>query len=324
MTPPVWASNAIRCLAVTAGERLAVVVDEPLVDAGLRVCDAAHELGASVSMSVLPDSTRPIASADAPFVASLSEVDAVLLWLSTTTTSEFGTHRHPIYQRAQTLGVRVAFGAEIDDEILRYEMSADYEAMRVLCAALAARLDGRRHVRVTTPAGTDCTFDLEGRSWLIDDGRIDSPSAFGNLPGGEVYIAPLRTGAEGVCVVDCSIAVEGLGVLPRPVQLTFREGRIVDVSGGSEADAVRRVIEEAGSGADIVAELGIGTNDQARLTGRIITDEKVLGTAHVAFGHNKGSYGGDNEASIHIDGVMADASIWVDGELAIERGALVG
>jgi leucyl aminopeptidase (aminopeptidase T) len=324
VTLPVWAENAVLCLAVASGDRLAVLVDEPLVDVGLRVCDAAYAVGAQASLSVLPDSARPIAMADAPFVASLSEVDAVLLWLSKTTTAEFGTHRHPIYQRAETLGVRVGFGAEIDDDVLRFEMSADYDAMRELCFAMATRLAGRRQLRVTTPAGTDCTFDLEGRSWVIDDGRIDSPGAFGNLPGGEVYIAPLRTGAEGVCVVDCSIAVEGLGILSRPVQLTFREGRVVDVSGGAEADAVRRVIEEAGSGADIVAELGIGTNDQARLTGRIITDEKVLGTAHVAFGHNKGSYGGDNEASIHIDGVMADASIWADGELAIERGALVG
>jgi leucyl aminopeptidase (aminopeptidase T) len=202
-------------------------------------------------------------------------------------------------------------------------MSADYEAMRVLCAAMAARLETGRRARVTTPAGTDCTFDLQGRSWLIDDGRIDSPGAFGNLPAGEVYVAPLRDGAEGVCVIDCSIAVEGLGILEHPIQLTFRQGRIVDIQGGSEADRVRQVIERAGSGADIVAELGIGTNDQARLTGRIITDEKVLGTAHVAFGHNKGSYGGDNEATIHIDGVMADASISVDGELAIERGKLV-
>jgi leucyl aminopeptidase (aminopeptidase T) len=323
VTLPVWAENVVRCLAVAERERLAVLVDEPLVDAGLRICDAAYERGANASMSVLPDSARPIATADAPFVASLSEVDAVLMWLSTTTTAEFGTHRHPIYQRAQALGVRVAFGAEIDEDILRFEMSADYEAMRVLCAAMAARLAEQRHVRVTTPAGTDCTFALEGRSWLIDDGRIDEPGSFGNLPGGEIYIAPLRTGAEGVCVIDCSIAVEGLGILPRPIHLTFREGRIVEVAGGTEADAVRRVIEEAGSGADIVAELGIGTNDQARLTGKIITDEKVLGTAHVAFGHNKGSYGGDNEASIHVDGVMADASIWVDGELAIERGVLV-
>ena len=323
MTLPVWATNVIRCLAVTRDERLAVLVDEPLIDAGLRVCDAANEIGAQVSMSVLPDSSRPIAMADAPFIASLAEVDAVLLWLASTTTAEFGAHRHPIYQRAQTLGTRLAFGAQIDDDILRYEMSADYEAMRVLCAALAARLEGRRHVRVTTPAGTDCTFGIEGRSWLIDDGRIDSPSAFGNLPGGEIYIAPLRTGAEGVCVIDCSIAVEGLGILERPIEITFREGRIVDVAGGPEAEAVREVIARAGSGADIVAELGIGTNDQARLTGKIITDEKVLGTAHVAFGHNKGSYGGDNEATIHVDGVMADASIWVDGTLAFERGALV-
>jgi leucyl aminopeptidase (aminopeptidase T) len=323
VTQPVWAVNAVRCLAVAPGERLAVVVDEPLIEAGLRVCAAANEIGAQVSMSVLPDSSRPIAMEDAPFVASLSEVDAVLLWLAGTTTAEFGTHRHPIYQRAQTLGTRVAFGAEIDDDVLRYEMSADYEAMRMLCAAMAARLETRRHVRVTTPAGTDCTFDLEGRSWLIDDGRIDSPSAFGNLPGGEVYIAPVRTGADGVCVIDCSIAVEGLGILEHPIELTFREGRIVDVAGGFEAERVREVIEQAGSGGDVVAELGIGTNDQARLTGRIITDEKVLGTAHVAFGHNRGSYGGDNEATIHIDGVMADASIWVDGELAIERGRLV-
>ena len=263
MTMPVWAENAVRCLAVAPGERLAVLVDEPLIEAGLRVCDAAYELGATASMSVLPDSARPITTEDAPFVASLSEVDAVLMWLASTTTAEFGTHRHPIYQRAQALGTRVAFGAEIDDEILRYEMSADYDAMRVLCASMAARLEGRRHVRVTTPAGTDCTFDLEGRGWLIDDGRIDSPGSFGNLPGGEVYVAPVRTGAEGVCVIDCSIAVEGLGILPRPIQLTFREGRIVDVAGGGEADAVRRVIEEAGSGADVVAELGIGTNDQA-------------------------------------------------------------
>ena len=55
----------------------------------------------------------------------------------------------------------------------------------------------------------------------------------------------------------------------------------------------------------------------------IITDEKVLGTAHVAFGDNRGSFGGDNESAIHVDGVMADASIWIGDELVVERGRLV-
>jgi leucyl aminopeptidase (aminopeptidase T) len=323
MTLPIWATNAIACLGVVPGERVAVLVDEPLVDAGLRVCDAAIAAGAHAGLTVLPDASRPVDVVDAPFVASLSEVDAVVFWIASTTPSEFGSHRKPIYARARETGTRIAFGADIDQAILDNEMSADYEAVRVLSAAMAARLEGRRRVRVTTPGGTDCTFDIEGRAWLIDDGRMTERGAFGNLPGGEIYIAPRSNGAEGVCVIDCSIAVDGLGLLKEPIRMTYRAGRIVDIAGGAEAERVRGVIADAGTGADVVAELGIGTNDQARLTGAIITDEKVLGTAHVAFGDNRGSYGGDNAATIHIDGVMADASIWVGDELVIERGRIL-
>ena len=62
----------------------------------------------------------------------------------------------------------------------------------------------------------------------------------------------------------------------------------------------------------------------ARITGSIITDEKVLGTAHVAFGDNaSGSYGGDNRAAIHVDGVMADATIEADGVVVMRTGVLV-
>jgi leucyl aminopeptidase (aminopeptidase T) len=323
MTLPVWALNTIRCLGVAPGERVAVLVDEPLIEAGLRVCDAAIEAGAHASMTVLPDSSRPIAVADAPFVASLSEVDALVFWIGSTVPSEFGAHRKPIYARAQETGTRVAFGAEIDQAILDHEMSADYEAVRELSAAMAARLAGQRQLRVTTPGGTDCTFDVEGRSWLIDDGRLTAPGDFGNLPAGEIYIAPVHTGAEGVCVIDRSIAVRGLGLLREPIRMTYRAGRIVEIEGGADAERVRQVIAEAGAGGDVIAELGIGTNAQARLTGSIITDEKVLGTAHVAFGDNRGSYGGDNASTIHVDGVMADASVWAGDELVVERGRLV-
>ena len=54
----------------------------------------------------------------------------------------------------------------------------------------------------------------------------------------------------------------------------------------------------------------------------MITDEKVLGTAHVAFGDNASpSYGGDNQAAaIHVDGVMADATIEADGEVVMVAG----
>ena len=60
------------------------------------------------------------------------------------------------------------------------------------------------------------------------------------------------------------------------------------------------------------------------MTGSVITDEKVLGTAHVAFGDNASlSYGGDNRAPIHVDGVMADATIEADGTVVFARGAFL-
>jgi leucyl aminopeptidase (aminopeptidase T) len=124
-------------------------------------------------------------------------------------------------------------------------------------------------------------------------------------------------------VIDRSIALAGEGLVDEPIRVTFERGRIVAVEGGKAAETMRRTIAEAGTGADVVAELGIGTNERARVTGSVITDEKVLGTAHVAFGDNASpSYGGDNRASIHVDGVMADATIEADGTVVFARGAL--
>src|SRR3954452_8405841 len=116
---------------------------------------------------------------------------------------------------------------------------------------------------------------------------------------------------------------EGVGLVSEPIRIRYERGRIVSVEGGEEAERVRRAIAAAGEGADVVAELGIGTNERARVTGNVITDEKALGTAHVAFGDNTGDYGGDNRSSIHVDGIMADATVEADGRVVMRRGELV-
>ena len=134
---PLWATNAIRCLGVVPGERVAVLVDESLIDAGLRVCDAAVTAGAGVSIG--PSSPTPPGRSQwrmRPFVASLSRGRCECCSGSgPTAPSEFGAHRYPIYQRAREMGARIAFGAEIDEDILTHEMSADYDAVRTLSAA---------------------------------------------------------------------------------------------------------------------------------------------------------------------------------------------
>jgi leucyl aminopeptidase (aminopeptidase T) len=323
LTLPVWATNAIRCLAVQPDERFQALVDQPFARVGLTLCDAATAVGAQAQCAVIPDSQRPLRRASEPFLASLAATDAVVFWQANVYDGELAPFRLPIYRRLPETGTRLAYGARMDQSILDREMSADYGEVQERCARLVAAIDGATHVRVTTSGGSDCTFDVTGREWKLDDGRVDRPGSFANLPAGEIFIAPLRTGADGVCVIDRSIALEGIGLVEQPIRLTFQSGRIVDVAGGREAERVRRAIAEAGEGADVVAELGIGTNDKARITGNVITDEKALGTAHVAFGDNTGSYGGDNHAQIHVDGIMADATIEADGRVVMRRGEIL-
>jgi len=73
------------------------------------------------------------------------------------------------------------------------------------------------------------------------------------------------------------------------------------------------LVEEAGSGGDVIAELGIGLNTTLRPRGHVMLDEKAAGTAHVAIGRNTGSYGGANESSIHVDCILSSPEIEADG-----------
>jgi leucyl aminopeptidase (aminopeptidase T) len=97
------------------------------------------------------------------------------------------------------------------------------------------------------------------------------------------------------------------------VTLRFERGRVTSIEGGRAADMLRELVEGAGQGADVVAELGIGLNHSLQPRGHVMLDEKAGGTAHVAIGRNTGIYGGDNEANIHVDCIFSGPELEVDG-----------
>jgi hypothetical protein len=132
--------------------------------------------------------------------------------------------------------------------------------------------------------------------------------ALGNLPWGEVFVAPLEASAEGRLVVDLTVG----NIRPaEPISLTFRQGRVVEVTGGPEAGELRQRL-----GTDpwswTVGEFGIGANPRARICGKVTVDEKVWGTVHVALGSNL-SFGGCNPAATHYDCVVSAPQLWLDG-----------
>jgi leucyl aminopeptidase (aminopeptidase T) len=195
-------------------------------------------------------------------------------------------------------------------------MAVDSELMARRSQAAAALLEGAADARVSCPLGTNFRLDLTGRPGIADDGDLTAPGAFGNLPAGEAFIAPLN--GEGTIVAS---SLAPLGLTDEPAALTVRDGRIVAAEGGLGPEYLKllQVHGELGSN---LAELGVGTNDRAQLTGNVLEDEKILGTVHVAFGASAG-IGGTVSVPIHLDVVVLDASLQVGGTTVLDGGRYV-
>jgi leucyl aminopeptidase (aminopeptidase T) len=82
------------------------------------------------------------------------------------------------------------------------------------------------------------------------------------------------------------------------------------------------LLEAHGPDGTNVAELGIGTNEKAILSGEILEDEKLLGTAHLAFGASA-AIGGTVQVPVHLDCLVMKPDVTVDGEPLVRDGALL-
>ena len=109
--------------------------------------------------------------------------------------------------------------------------------------------------------------------------------------------------------------------MSEPVQLTIRDGHLVEAS-GPEGESLMELLTVHGPDATNVAELGIGTNEKAILTGNILEDEKIIGTAHVAFGASA-AIGGNVQVPVHLDVVCLRPEVTVDGTPVVLEGKLL-
>jgi leucyl aminopeptidase (aminopeptidase T) len=149
---------------------------------------------------------------------------------------------------------------------------------------VADELTAATACRVTGPSGIDVRLSFAGRTAIRDDGDLREPGAFGNLPAGEAYIAPLEGDATGTIVFDGSLS--GWGLLEEPLAVTLEHGRAARAVGGAAASRLLETLHRGGPNGRNLAELGIGTNPGATISGNILEDEKAAGSVHFAFGTN--------------------------------------
>lgn len=315
---PRWATNVIHtCMGLQRGEKIIFIMDEPLDHARNALLTEATKADPSELWSyTFPNAARPFSEYPPQLLATATQMDVIVLLLASLDHVKEHPALHAAVQAIIKSNARTGLGAFIDQSILDIEMSADYGQIATFTDSLTQRLQGSSTAHITTALGTNLRLSLAGREWKKDTGILRAQKAFGNLPAGETYIAPVEDSAEGLLVVDKCFP--GM-LLSEPTRMTFEKGRVTHIEGGAGAEFLRSAFAQHGDSARVIAELGIGTNPLARLQGNIITDEKVLGTIHVAVGRSD-FLGGKNVATTHIDGVVSQPTLEIDGKVVIENG----
>jgi leucyl aminopeptidase (aminopeptidase T) len=300
-------------MGIQPGEDVLVVCNPVTEEIGALMRIEAQGEGADATLAVI--SERDSAAAEPPqaVAAAMAAADVVL---APTIQSLSHTAARKIASEA---GVRIGTLPGVTEEMLGRLMTGDLDEIRRRGWAVVTALNRGSEARITCPHGSDLRIGLEGRFGIVDAGELGNRGAFGNLPCGEGFIAPVEATTEGTLVVDGSIA--GVGLLETPVELTVREGHLVEATGEDGAQLMELLTIHGEDGTN-VAELGIGTNEEAILTGNILEDEKILGTCHVAFGASA-AIGGTVQVPVHLDCVVLEPTVEIDGETVVSGGELL-
>jgi aminopeptidase len=199
--------------------------------------------------------------------------------------------------------------------------SVPQEKMNDITEKLGNNFENAKNVYVTDDLGTDFSVNIQDRAKILDNGILsDDQIALGllggNLPAGEVFFPPHEKIGGGT--LFCPITRDKLSnKIIKNVYLKFKEGQFLldEVTADENLDDLINTfkhcekIDKEKNLPEIrtynIAELGIGCNPEiTKAIGYILTDEKINGSVHVAFGFNK-MMGGTSVSQLHWDFVTA-------------------
>ncbi|WP_247010382.1 aminopeptidase [Halorientalis litorea] len=225
--------------------------------------------------------------------------------------------QHPTPASAQLAEMSTeAYENFVYDAILK-----DWDEQRAFQEHMVDILDEGEEVRIVSGETTDVTMSIAGNP-AINDTNVH------NIPGGEVFTAPVPDSVAGEVLFDKPVYRNGKEVID--ARLVFEDGEVVE-HGASKNEAVLTSILDTDPGARRLGELGIGMNrDIDQFTYNMLFDEKMGDTVHMAVGRayedTVGEGNEQNQSAQHVDMIVdmsEDSRIEVDGEVVQEDGVFV-
>jgi leucyl aminopeptidase (aminopeptidase T) len=321
-----------NCAKIQKGELTVVVTDRKTLSSAKAIALRAEAVGSNVAFFVMEDfGDRPEDGSNSlqlptAIKHALAAAD-VSFYLAQSKTGELESFRKPLIEIAQSNGIRHAHMPNFSQEMMWLGMAANYLKIQNLSEIVRGIVSQAKTIRVTSLAGTDATFSFsQNHKWVVCDGHIRK-GRMGNLPGGEVFTAPID--AEGIIVVDVGFgdffSSRYGNISENPLTYRLKGGRCVRDSVECRNSALKSdflaYTFENDENADRAGEFAIGTNVELKnIIGNMLQDEKFPGI-HVALGSPLPSITGANwDSRVHNDGIIRNPDVMVDGQLIMAKG----
>jgi leucyl aminopeptidase (aminopeptidase T) len=322
------------CLGLEPGQELVIVADETTLRTAEILACAAVALRVPHTLVVVPLSIQHLIpeQAEMSLVAqgAIRQARAILLCVNAQPDClAFRRHLLETHWSART---RIGHMPGAEPDLLKLA-NADMERLVADCQCVEVALARGQRLELTSfsPDGVPHHLVADIGGWerlpVASNGLIDD-GAWGNVPSGETYIAPLEGTAQGsVCVTG---SVPGRVLTPAEAFVVhFQQGRVRTVEPERSAAVqwlehtqFQRAKAQRDRNWAVLAEIGIGLNPVAEgLTGNPLHDAKAAGTVHIGLGSNA-FMGGRTRASIHCDLVIRRPMLSVDRKTLLDRGRL--
>lgn len=311
---------------IKPGETLIITADtesDPrVVDATARAAFAAGAkpmviwLASPLGVGRAADPMLPIEA----LTAVLKEADAWVefnnKWLLYSTPYDIALKENKNLRHLCLVGMNV-------DMMVRCIGRVDHLSLKKFLQGVAETVGAAKHIRITSPLGTDLEFDNTVRAPAVRDGYADTPGT--HMMAGFIAWAPKLESVSGTLIFDGSL-VPPCGKLEEPIRLTIEAGEIIKVEGGAQAREFEAWMNSFNHPQmKRLAHASLGFNPGARLTGNIVEDERVWGCTEWGIGHIGAHLIPPDgvPAPSHADGQSLNSSMWLDGNQFMDKGEIL-
>ncbi len=209
--------------------------------------------------------------------------------------------------------------------LIRTVGHVETQKLQIFMRAVADMTKNAKKMHITTPAGSDVSFEIDPEHYVACDcGDASFPAI--HMMTGQINVVPLFGSINGTIVFDGSITPPLARSPDKPVKLAVRNSVIQNIEGGEDAVVYDKFLGGfEDEGMYKMAHLSYGFNPGARLTGNIVEDERVWGATEWGIGYVSAIDAppvGQNAKS-HSDGICLNSSVWLDDVQIMDTGTII-